>query len=248
LRHYPQVACTGALLGCLAGGPIACHAGGSSDAMADDGVVTVTGVFVSSPMARRAVQGLAESSSRADPGARRSADDGKAGLMPGTMEQSRTRWNGDSAEAVKVDKVAYRMAYGTSKSAVSVGVGAVGYTVRPGASVLSGGLPQPAAVGGGWDTSRYAGQAKTGTMPAISVAYTHAISDKYQLNLEATKASTLSSQLRDSLVTTKVGVEYSPARNSAFGLEQGSVSLKMSSNFAMKIRRGGPMFYMRSKF
>lgn len=237
-RRLQPAACTGALLGCLASLPFTCHAASSaSGATADSqdaSYVTVTGLLASNTITTKALQQV----SRQDSSAK--AAKSSPGVLPATIETSRARWNNDTTSGVAVDSVAYRVAYGTATSAVSVGVGASGYRVQPGGTALTGGVGANAAAG-----------ASTGaTLPSLSVGYRHNFTDKYSLNMEATRASGINSQLRDSLTATRVNVEYKPARNSAIGLEQGSVSLKMSSsgNFAMKIKRGGPMFYMRSKF
>lgn len=173
---------------------------------------------------------------------------GEAGMLPGSIEISQARWSAagtplagtpatqsaaqtGGAASIDIDNVSYRMAYGTRRSAVSVGFGAADYRVK-GFSGNTAGTP----IGG--------------TLPSVSVAWRQQFTDKYRLDVEATKASALGSQLSDSLTSTKVKVEWSAARNTGIGLEQGSLNLKMSSSgrFAMKIKRGGPMFYMRSKF
>jgi hypothetical protein len=217
--------CTFASMGFLACMSPMTHAASLDQHVSDDdGVVALTGVVDSSPISRHATQRLASSSK----------EEGKhPGFLPARMEMSRTRWNSGAAAGVGVDRLDYRVSYGTPSSAVSVGVGTVNYSVQQ----LPAGLE--------------AGPMTTGTMPSVSVAYRQRFDEKVHLNMEATRASYGSSQQsQDTLTTTRVGVEYQPARNSIFGVERASLALNMgaSGNFAMKIRHGGPMFYMKSKF
>lgn len=199
-------------------------------------------------------------------------DDGPVLLTGLTVRlEANTRsnsWNGDSdlvATAtpvapgdLRMDQATVGVSYGSATSRVSVEVGAASLTAG---SLGQAGAPlaqRPANTGAATHQSldpwlaSYSipgrGVYGSGAMPSVRLAYRHDFDRHLRLNMEATRASAFSQDAQQSLSATRIGFEYTPARNSAVGIERATVSLKMSGSFSLRIKRGGPMLYMRTRF
>ena len=149
--------------------------------------------------------------------------------------------------AVQATDVSYRWGLGTVRSAVDVGLGAGAYRVRYGADAAALATPSAASSlpsGPGAESRRDA------VVPTVSVGLRHSLSDQQRLSVYAGGSASLSSASVGEFYTTKVKVEWLPTRNSSFGFEHAAVNMRFGSNgnFALRVRRGGPMIYYRSTF
>ena len=146
--------------------------------------------------------------------------------------------------AVQATDVSYRWGLGTARSAVDVGIGAGAYRVRQGADTAAPPAPSSLPTGPGAESRRDA------VVPTVSVGLRHSLSDQQRLSVYAGGSASLSSASVGEFYTTKVKVEWLPTRNSSFGFEHSAVNLRFGANgnFALRVRRGGPMIYYRSTF
>ena len=149
--------------------------------------------------------------------------------------------------AVQATDMSYRWGLGTARSAVDVGLGAGVYRVRHGADAAALSTPFAASslpAGPGAESRRDV------VVPTVSVGLRHSLSDQQRLSVYAGGSASLSSASVGEFYTTKVKVEWLPTKNSSFGFEHSAVNLRFgpSGNFALRVRRGGPMIYYRSTF
>ena len=148
--------------------------------------------------------------------------------------------------AVQASDVSYRWGLGTARSAVDVGVGAGAYRVRfQGAeAAVAYATSLPSMAGPSGESRRDA------VVPTVSVGLRHSLSEQQRLSVYAGGSASLASASAGEFYTTQVKVEWLPTRNSSFGFEHSAVNLRFgpSGNFALRVRRGGPMIYYRSTF
>ena len=146
--------------------------------------------------------------------------------------------------AVQATDVSYRWGLGTARSAVDVGIGAGAYRVRQGADTAAPPAPSSLPTGPGAESRRDA------VVPTVSVGMRHSLSEQQRLSVYAGGSASLASASVGEFYTTKVKVEWLPTKNSSFGFEHSAVNLRFGANgnFALRVRRGGPMIYYRSTF
>lgn len=149
--------------------------------------------------------------------------------------------------AVQATDVSYRWGLGSARSAVDIGLGTGAYRVRYGADAAALATPSAASslpAGPGAESRRDA------VVPTVSVGMRHSLSEQQRLSVYAGGSASLASASVGEFYTTKVKVEWLPTKNSSFGFEHSAVNLRFgpSGNFALRVRRGGPMIYYRSTF
>lgn len=144
-----------------------------------------------------------------------------------------------SAATLQATDVSYRWGVGTGRSAVDVGLGAGAYRVRQGGQGADA-APPPAGADGRQDI----------VVPTVSVGLRHSLSDQQHLSVYAGGSASLASSSVGEFYTTKVKVEWLPTKHSSIGFEHAAVNMRFgpTSNFALRVRRGGPMIYYRSTF
>ena len=143
--------------------------------------------------------------------------------------------------AVQATDVSYRWGLGGARSGVDVGIGAGAYRVRYGGDAV---VPSPLTVGPGNESRRDA------LVPTVSVGLRHSLSEQQRLSVYAGGSASLSPATTGEFYTTRVKVEWLPTKNSSVGFEHAAVNMRFgsNSNFALRVRRGGPMIYYRSTF
>ena len=149
-----------------------------------------------------------------------------------------------AAPVVQAADISLRWGLGTARSAVDVGIGAGAYRVRPGEG--------PDAQAGSPSISNGSGAEgrRDALVPTLSVGLRHSLSDAQRLSVYAGGSASVSPASVGEFYTTKVKVEWLPTRNSSLGFEHAAVNLRFgpTSNFALRVRHGGPMIYYRSTF
>lgn len=88
-----------------------------------------------------------------------------------------------------------------------------------------------------------------GAAPTASIGMHYRISDRHVLFANAARAGGLGADPATGDISTKLGVEWKPAR-STLGFEHGAIGVQLDSGFrlSLKSRRGGPMLYLRNSF
>lgn len=88
-----------------------------------------------------------------------------------------------------------------------------------------------------------------GAVPTVSIAMRYRMSEQHLLFAEASGARGLGGDAAAMRVTTKVGLEWRPARSS-LGFEHGALGMQLDSGMrlSLKSRRGGPALYLRNTF
>jgi hypothetical protein len=88
-----------------------------------------------------------------------------------------------------------------------------------------------------------------GAVPSVSIGMRYRISDRHLLFADAAAARGLGADPAVTYVSTKLGVEWKPAR-STLGFEHGAIGMQLDSGFrlSLKSRRGGPALYLRNSF
>ena len=121
----------------------------------------------------------------------------------------------------------YRLWITQGRADVGVGLGSLGY-------VLPSGEGHKTVVG---------------AMPTVSIGMRYRMSEQHLLFADASGARGLGVDPSATLVTTKVGLEWKPAR-SRLGLEHGALGMQLDSGMrlSLKSRRGGPALYLRNTF
>ena len=194
----------------------------------------------SAPLQPRFVRSVALQQSRwGDP----AAVSGQPALVGGARPDALV----PAGPAVQATDVSYRWGLGTVHSAVDVGVGAGVYRVRNGADAARQASPSAASsfpAGLGVDGRRDV------VVPTVSVGLRHSLSEQQRLSVHAGGSASLASASVGEFYTTKVKVEWLPTKSSSLGFEHSAVNLRFGSNgnFALRVRRGGPMIYYRSTF
>ena len=121
----------------------------------------------------------------------------------------------------------YRLWITQGRADVGVGLGSLGYALPSGAG--------PRTV--------------VGAVPTVSIGMRYRMSEQHLLFADASGARGLGVDPSATLVTTKVGLEWKPAR-SRLGLEHGALGMQLDSGMrlSLKSRRGGPALYLRNTF
>lgn len=137
----------------------------------------------------------------------------------------------DARMASDLVGVNYRLWMSRGRADIGVGVGTLGYL-----------LP---AVDGRDDTAR----ALVGAVPTLNLGLRWRMSNEHLVYADASGARGLGGDPALAYYTTKVGVEWKPAK-SKFGLEHGALGLQFDSGFKLSVKahRGGPSLYLRSQF
>ena len=88
-----------------------------------------------------------------------------------------------------------------------------------------------------------------GAVPTVSIGMRYRMSEQHLLFADASGARGLGGDPAAALVTTKVGLEWKPARSS-LGFEHGALGMQLDSGMrlSLKSRRGGPALYLRNTF
>ena len=122
----------------------------------------------------------------------------------------------------------YRLWITQGRADVGVGLGSLGYALPSGAG--------PRTVVGG-------------AVPTVSIGMRYRMSEQHLLFADASGARGLGVDPSATLVTTKVGLEWKPARSS-LGFEHGALGMQLDSGMrlSLKSRRGGPALYLRNTF
>ena len=88
-----------------------------------------------------------------------------------------------------------------------------------------------------------------GAVPTVSIGMRYRMSEQHLLFADASGARGLGGDPAVTQVTTKVGLEWKPARSS-LGFEHGALGMQLDSgmHLSLKSRRGGPALYLRNTF
>ena len=123
----------------------------------------------------------------------------------------------------------YRLWLTQGRADVGVGLGSLGYVL-------------PSGHGHGHRTV-------VGAVPTVSIGMRYRMSEQHLLFADASGARGLGVDPAAMQITTKVGLEWKPAR-SRLGLEHGALGMQLDSGMrlSLKSRRGGPALYLRNTF
>lgn len=110
---------------------------------------------------------------------------------------------------------------------VGVGLGSLGYVVPSGDGLRT----------------------VAGAVPSVSIGMRYRMTPQHLLFADASGARGLGLDPTATVVSTKLGVEWKPAR-STLGFEHGAIGMQLDSGFrlSLKSRRGGPALYLRNSF
>jgi hypothetical protein len=88
-----------------------------------------------------------------------------------------------------------------------------------------------------------------GAVPTLSIGWRHRMAVDYRLFADASGARGLGDDPSATQVTTRVGVEWTPAK-SAFRFAHGMLGLQLNSGYrvSVRLRHGRPMLYLRTRF
>lgn len=88
-----------------------------------------------------------------------------------------------------------------------------------------------------------------GAVPTVSIGMRYRMSAQHLLFADASGARGLGGDPAATQVTTKLGLEWKPARSS-LGFERGALGMQLDSGMrlSLKSRRGGPALYLRNTF
>lgn len=123
--------------------------------------------------------------------------------------------------------VNYRLWITQGRTDVGVGLGSLGYVLPSGDGLRT----------------------VVGAVPTVSIGTRYRMSQQHLLFADASGARGLGIDPAATQVTTKVGLEWKPARSS-LGLEHGALGMQLNSGMrlSLKSRRGGVALYLRNSF
>ena len=135
--------------------------------------------------------------------------------------------SGGGRTGPEMSGINYRLWITQGRADVGVGLGSLGYVLPSG------------------DGHRTV----VGAVPTVSIGMRYRMSEQHLLFADASGARGLGVDPAAALVTTKVGLEWKPARSS-LGFEHGALGMQLDSGMrlSLKSRRGGPALYLRNTF
>jgi len=124
--------------------------------------------------------------------------------------------------------LSYRYWMGRGRTELGIGIGSMGYLTPQR-------LDGPRSV--------------IGSVPTLSVALRYRVSGEHLLFADASGARGLGVDPTAAYVTTRVGMEWAPAK-SVLGFSQGALGLQLDSGYrlSLRMRHGSPVLYLRTQF
>jgi len=137
----------------------------------------------------------------------------------------------DGRAMTELAGVDYRLWFSRGRAAVGVGVGALGYVQPP------IGLRQDGPV------------TLVGFTPTLSLGMRYRVSSESALFAHASGSPGLAPDATGGYVSTKVGLEWKPAKSS-FGFDHGALGIHLDSGYrlSLKARHDGISIYLRGQF
>ncbi|MDB5998791.1 MAG: hypothetical protein JWP52_490, partial [Rhizobacter sp.] len=101
---------------------------------------------------------------------------------------------------------------------------------------------------------------RSGTLPMLSVGVHHQFGPRLRMEADAfgamsplrtgSSAGAMSGPNGSEIYGAKLRMEWTPAANTGLGLEHGALNMRFNAgtNMALRVRKGGPMLYVRSRF
>lgn len=131
------------------------------------------------------------------------------------------------ARAAELAGINARLWITQGRADVGVGLGSLGYVLPP----------------------RDGLRTVAGAVPTVSIGMRYRMSPQHLLYADASRVRGLGLDPTATVVSTKLGVEWKPAR-STLGFEHGAIGMQLDSGFrlSLKSRRGGPALYLRNSF